>query len=152
MFRILFFILIVTFLFYSTHELQQTLQKQSHEVISQKFDEYIYAAISRNTLPEKKYNVVFFRENFIEWTPISSWKNTAISLNPLNTPLYQLHTWKKDISFQNTRSQDITTRTFSSNNCKGLFFDPCLRIWNLYPWNGDMYLGSTRIYEYPSEI
>lgn len=58
--------MICTLLFFGIYGTYKPLQERSELQITKNFDSYLSGALARNTLPEKRYQVVFYREDFVD--------------------------------------------------------------------------------------
>lgn len=139
MFRVLFFILICTLLFYSFSSIYNPVKELSNKQISQKYEDYLSGALARNTLPENLYDVVFYREDFVDSvnngdyfrsTPSLESKTTSENLSFWETwESSQVSVWSEDIDQTDWFTSEGFTQALggASGECTwGLIFDPCI--------------------------
>jgi hypothetical protein len=162
MFRVLFFILILSLSLYGIIGFLSPLKHIDKEKLNQSYLSYLSGALQRNTWEWKTYDVVFEKSNFDDSSDFHSNRSQE---NDLNTSYNIVE--KKDSSFQNTThiyswiipntrpntsgnfgtpdvESQLPSQNINSDCSNGLIFDPCLMLSESEPASGWMYFGSDR--------
>lgn len=178
MFRVLFFILILSFTLYGIWWLYAPFKSLDEQEINKQYEAYLSWAIARNSWDFKRYDVIFYTKDFSENIESTTWKDNWNQTNSvdfnldtnslqeenrrLNSRQGNIWTLKVDSEAEEIASKKwnfwtpgvtkIPSVSLTDSLCAGIFYDPCITLNIPDSWElGAMYLGITPIYDDPNQ-